>query len=249
MLSRFNPCALTTLRTSFLFRTRLTKAVFARFSPKLANDFLRKFSGVHIAHHGLQRSGTNYLNECLWRIGIPPLNSFDEDRDSPRHKHCRWYPEKSIVPSFLQEQYGNDYVVKSIFELNQAAGYPLDTVHVVIYKEKVKWIVSALNWGFRCNWFRDQGHGLEGIKELERDYDAYLSFWSSLEAESPGLVAIAQQESVSGDPIVLRQILSRVGIDVNTEKFDGKIDVVPQSPRGREAMFCEADIADRLMKE
>ena len=32
---------------------------------------------VPLMHHGLQRSGTNYVNACLRRIGATPINAFD----------------------------------------------------------------------------------------------------------------------------------------------------------------------------
>ena len=126
----------------------------ARFSPRMANRLILK-SGVSplVAHHGLQRSGTNYLNKCLTKLKIYSLNSFDEFRSSPRHKHFRWYPDKASIPSFLVDQYGNSCNADDLPQLNRVCRYPRFAKHLVVYKNKKEWLVSVLNFNYPLsNW-------------------------------------------------------------------------------------------------
>jgi hypothetical protein len=55
--------------------------LIAKFSPWAGNRLLLAGHAIpFVAHHGLQRSGTNYLNQCLLRLKVYPLNFFDEKK-------------------------------------------------------------------------------------------------------------------------------------------------------------------------
>ena len=93
--------------------------------------FLKSTTRNFVAHHGIQRSGTNDLNSCLQSLGIYPLNAFDPARNNPRHKHFRWQEDKStILP--MDERYQNNVTVPNIDRLNRRAGYPEGCRQIVI---------------------------------------------------------------------------------------------------------------------
>ena len=217
----------------------------AKFSPSVANILLRKTSGApYLAHHGLQRSGTNYLCQCLMQLNIYPLNAFDEVRSSPRHKHCRWYAEKESIPSFLLGQYGNSFNVDNISQLNSVCGYPPATSHLVVFKDKRDWLVSVLNWGMRCGWFAERESALESIPSLVRDYGCYLSFWSKLSINHSGSVALISPEEMFDNPFAFKARLESFGFKVGHLRFNGNLALVPQSPPGRKSYFVSSDLSE-----
>ena len=212
------------------------KIILKRINPKLANRFIqitKNLTGkIGLAHHGLQRSGTNYLNECLWRCGNPPLNSFDEIRHSPRHKHCRWYVEKNLIPSFLIDQYGNDFHIKDLDDLNKIANYSANTVHLVIKKELYSWLASIINWGVKCNWFTNKNNALDNLDQLILDYNNYYNFWHDLEKHYPRRVSVLSLEKFYDNSNLIIEEQIKLGIDVKNKDFNGKIDQVNMSPLG-----------------
>jgi len=227
----------------------IMRKILRRFSPSLVNRLLEKkvklFGGAAIAHHGIQRSGTNYLNECLWRCGCPPLNSFDEDRNSSKHKHFRWYPDKNAIPSFLRSQYGNSMVVSSVDEINKYA-YPENTVHVVIKKKKPAWLVSILNWGLFCKWFSGKDEALQSLHDMSVDYDKYYSFWEQMEIAHSDRVRVISFESFRDDFLVLTRILELLGVESHCGDFHGVLEEVPMSPKSRIKIITIDDVVGFL---
>lgn len=224
-----------------------TSKLVSRFSPWAANKMLYKSNHQLpcLAHHGLQRSGTNYLNQYLLRLKVYPLNSFDEKRSSPRHKHCRWYADKRKIPSFLSAQYGNDFIVNNLSELNGICGYPQSASHLVVYKEKRDWLVSILNWGWKCRWFTERGYALDAIRDLSSDYDSYISFWRNFSTNCPRSVHLLALNELLVNPSALPSILDSIGIKVKCD-FDGKFSEVPQSPQDRKMLFDSSDIPEEF---
>lgn len=229
---------------NLLFRA---SRLLSRFSPWAANELLCKSNHQLpcLAHHGLQRSGTNYLNQYLLRLKVYPLNSFDEKRSSPRHKHCRWYSDKRQIPSFLAAQYGNDFIVKNLTELNRICGYPSSAAHLVVYKEKRDWLVSILNWSWKCGWFAERRYALDAVRELSSDYDSYIAFWHHLSASYPRTVRLFTLNEVLANPSAMLSILDSIGIKVECN-FDGNFSELPQSPKDRKMLFDCSDIPEEF---
>ena len=174
-----------------------------------------------------------------------PLNSFDEKRSSPRHKHCRWYTDKRQIPSFLAAQYGNKFIVENLSELNGVCGYPSSASHLVVYKEKKEWLVSILNWGWKCGWFTERRYALDAIRELSSDYDAYISFWNHLSTGFPHSVRLFTINEILSSPSALPSILNLIGIKVKCD-FNGKFAELPQSPKDRKMLFDCSDIPEEF---
>jgi hypothetical protein len=219
----------------------------AKFSPWAGNRLLLTGHAIpFLAHHGLQRSVTNYLNQCLLRLKVYSLNVFDEKRSSPRHKHCRWYSDKGSTPPFLVEQYGNSHTANSLFQLNRACLYPSYTKHLVVCKQKKDWLVSILNWGWRCGWFSDESHATASLHELSTDYDCYLSFWRYLSLGHPDSVSLILLDDILCNPAALYSVLHSIGVEVKVEGFGAEIDAVPQSPANRSSRFDQSDMPASL---
>ena len=217
------------------------QALLKRLAPTLSNAIVRLW-GSRIVHHGIQRSGTNYLNQRLWRCALPPLNSFDERRNSPRHKHCRWYSEKSLIPEFLTAQCGNSFNVSDIDELNSVAGYPRTAVHLVVKKEKLSWLASIVNWGLSCHWFSSKEEALANLNVLENDYRAYYEFWSQMSRVSPTQIRVLKLEDLQENFDFLSQALDQLGLTFDCGEFKGVLSEVPMSPRGRAKIITKQDV-------
>lgn len=226
------------------------KILLKKINPKIANKLLlinKKFNKkVGLAHHGLQRSGTNYLNECLWRCGNAPLNSFDEPRHSPRHKHCRWYYKKNLIPSFIVKQYGNNYYVKSLNELNEIANYPTNTIHIIIKKEFYSWLASIINWGLKCEWFSDKDDAMNNLNQLMIDYNHYYDFWYDFQTRYPSEVSVLSLEKILEDFNIIIDDQKKLGLIVKHKNFNGYIPEVNMSPVNRNKLVSRADVIKKI---
>ena len=224
------------------------KNINASFSNKLLK-YIKIISGkVFLAHHGLQRSGTNYLNECLWLSGNSPINSFDEKRCSPRHKHCRWYPDKRLIPTYLKKHYGNNFYVNNIYELNKISEYPTNTTHLVIKKEIFSWLASICNWGLDCNWFKDKNAALNNLDELILDYRSYYYFWESLKKLNNERVFILSFEEISKNFNLVFNKKFKILLDFKLNEFNGNIKQVNMSHPNRRKEITRQDIIMKLKK-
>ena len=199
-----------------------------------------------IAHHGLQRSGTNFLNSCLTELGVFPVNSYDPERTHPSHKHFRWQHDKdSIIPA--APIYLNQLYVDNIDDLNRFAGYPDKCRHVVIKKDLVEWLTSILNWGIRVNWYNSKHEALESVYSAISDYQAYYSFWERMEVRHPEYVRVVCFSKLKNNPRIIIDVIKDLGLTPkNVNDFTGRFKVVPQSPDGRKSYVNIDDIRLKL---
>ena len=224
----------------------ILKNINSNFSNKFLKYTKSVTGKVFLAHHGIQRSGTNYLNECLWLCGNSPINSFDENRNSPRHKHCRWYANKNFIPSFLIKQYGNNFCVNSLDELNKIAEYPTNTIHLVIKKEIFSWLASISNWGLHCNWFKDKYSALNNLSELILDYKNYYSFWHKLEKLQNERVYVLSFEEINRDFNLVFNNKLKIFLGLKQNEFNGFIKKVNMSHPKRIKQITRQDIIKEL---
>lgn len=194
-----------------------------------------------LAHHGIQRSGTNFLLVCLQKYKIRVINRHDSERNEPGHKHFRWYQNKSLIPSEISNQYGNSIQVNNIDDLNKACNYPLDTRHVVIFKERSSSLASILNWGLRVNWFGSKDEAISAAERFLNDIDEYYKFWIDLSEAHPEFVQLISYDSVVKDSAVLNDALHSLGFEV--KQADLSVDEVSQSPKNRKVIITYDDIA------
>lgn len=179
----------------------------------------------------------------------PPINSFDEKRSSPRHKHCRWYAAKVAIPKFILSEYGNNFFVADLYDLNKIANYPQSTIHTVIKKEEYSWLASICNWGIACNWFGSDLDALENLPALQEDYKNYYHFWERMENLFPDKVVVLSLEAMLADFQYFTDRLSSFGFAPDCGGFVGKVRTVPQSPENREKSITRKDIEEALLSK
>lgn len=194
-----------------------------------------------LAHHGLQRNGTNYLLIRLKSKKIDVINELDPARNFPQHKHFRWYSSKKNIPKFIVKQYYNNLTVRSVDELNEVCGYPMDTVHIVVQKEIEDAIVSLANWGIRCNWFSNKKNAVENFQNLKADYVEYYKFWNELAKSEPSRVVVLELGRLQSETGYLFEALKRIGIERNCQEDNLEVIEVPQSPKNRKTLVSKED--------
>lgn len=221
-----------------IFKTRLYySASIARHGYKIKT----KRTGW-LAHHGIQRAGTNYLLKCLRLLHLDIINEFDPARNDPRHKHFRWYDNKDKIPQCLVKQYGNSLVASSIDQLNSICGYPSDTKHIVIKKGHNDAVVSLANWGLRCEWFSSKEEAIDSLYIISNDYHAYYDFWGRMQNDAPTKVVIVKFEELLDNAVVLKDALSVIGINVTGFPDNFVFDEVPMSPKERSRIISLDDL-------
>jgi hypothetical protein len=202
---------------------------------------------VPLMHHGLQRSGTNYVNACLRRIGATPINAFDPRRASPRHKHFRWQPDKRSIPPFLRSQYGNRMVAEDLAALERIARLPSGCRHLVVRREEIAWLASICSWGLACGWFASHADAIAAIPLLREDRRCYDVFWDAIAGASPASVAIVDADAVRRDLSRLPDALAKLAVPVRVPPaFRGEIDSVPHSPSGRDRRVSRDDVLEAM---
>ena len=193
-----------------------------------------------IAHHGIERSGTNFLRACLLYSGVKLINKFDPKEGSPGHKHFRWYKNKALIPDF-REEFKNNVIVENIESLNLLCSYPKNTKHIIIKKERNDAIVSLANFGIRNGWFKDNDEALNSLDFIAKDYDNYYDFWIDMSRKNSKNVQIIKYESLVESSETLRKALIELNIPIKKcfpDKFS--FQEVYHSPRNRK-VFLEHD--------
>lgn len=188
-----------------------------------------------IAHHGIQRSGTNYLCALLEQSGYFVLNSDGPRRDSPAHKHFRWQDDKSTI--VMDRSFSNALHASEIDELNRIANFPRGTKHVVLVKKPGSWLESAYRWG-RANGWMDEDADFLGDPSLAAawlaEWDAYYNKWLQLAEASPGQVLVVSYESLMSDrERVMSRIRQLTGTPALTAAVQESVKRVAHSPAGR----------------
>lgn len=229
----------------------ITQRVVYRLPSSIPNTFNLLLSRLRdssfIAHHGIQRSGTNYLRYCLKGCGFYPLNAHDPARTSPKHKHFRWYADKSLIPLFIEHQYGNNITADDVFQINKIASFPKDCRHIVVQKNEYDWLASISNWGLRCGWFDSKENAVNNLKQSQMDYTSYYGFWNEIASANPNRVVIIKLEKLQSDFNFFKEALEAIGFDCSAaSEFHGKVDEVPMSPKGRAKLVVREDVIDML---
>jgi hypothetical protein len=124
--------------------------------------------------YGLQRSGTNVINDFLEiNYGVKIVKNY-KDRLNPAHKHFRIYDNKELAPI----GFSNNHVVNSITDLDKLLNDKTHTnKYIVIFKTIYSWLPSIKKWAARCKWPNTN------TKFFLDDYFAFTDKWNSLAHE------------------------------------------------------------------
>lgn len=198
-----------------------------------------------VAHHGIERSGTNFIEKCLDELSLTPVNKYCPPENEANHKHFRWQPDKtSIIPfgSYKYSHYNNLYA-SNISELNKKARYPKNTRHLVVKKEFKTWMVSVLNYGMNVKWFNSKQDALDSIVILKKDYYCYYGYWELMAKKNSEFVVVVPYEDVSRSPHLFIQYIKKIGLSpVNEDSFTGVYKELVMSPKYRKSFFNEEDV-------
>ena len=204
-----------------------------------SKTFLKK---KYVAHHGLQRNGTNFLLYTLKRLNVSVINEYDKKRNKPNHKHFRWYPAKKNIPKQIYSEYYNSLNVENVHELNAICNFPSDTKHIVIYKDINPSLVSMLNWGIRVGWFASKQDALRSSYSFKLDYQLYYEFWNKLANQDPDYVQLLSFEKLIQSNYKIIDILKNLDIKFNMTDLDFSFKELPQSPSLRKKIIALSDI-------
>ena len=218
---------------------------FAKKKHKIKRFFKRK---NWIAHHGLERSGTNYFRACLLSLDIDVINNIDPQENNPKHKHFRWYDNKSLIPNF-RKQFFNNLTVKSIIDINNICGYPIDTRHLIIKKTTLGALTSLSNYAIRDGWIKNREDVIKNIPLILNDYKAYYDFWRKMSDMNPSKVQLIFYEDLIMSSTPLANALDKVGINPKL-KFPTKFifEEVYQSEKNRKNVFSSNEIYEIISK-
>lgn len=206
-----------------------------------------------VAHHGIQRSGTNYLCALLEQADYFVVNRVDPVRSAPSHKHCRWQDDKTTI--VMSSTFANDHRASSAEDVNRTAGFPSGTRHVVVFKNPAVWLESIYRWGLTHSWV-DSTDDFVGSAEFARawlrEWSHYYEKWSSIGENSPGSVLMIGYDDLQTDPVAtmsrVNQFLGRR--DAAVLPRGGRMPKVPHSGRrSRAADRPEVDPAFERMAD
>lgn len=136
---------------------------------KIFNFFKKK----KVIIRGIQRSGTNFLENLSHRLDLKVINKGDIPRNSPKHKHFRVQNDKTSI--FMDKQYLNEIYVDNIQDLNFLVLKEKRLKNILIIKDPINWILSINRWAKKCGWISKE-------KNLTDDFDLmskYLKEWDN----------------------------------------------------------------------
>lgn len=149
---------------------------------------------------GIQRSGTNFLSEVLLRGDYRVLNQADPPRNHPRHKHCRWFPDKSLIQ--MDPKYRNDLTAQTIHDVNALSRWPRDSRHLVLFRDPEDWLNAIFRWGLVSEWFASEAEFIETGKHLAfmAEWHAFYAQWQAFAAADPDQVLILRFQDLKRSP-------------------------------------------------
>jgi len=201
-----------------------------------------------IAHHGLERSGTNYFRACLLSLDIDVINKIDPQENNPKHKHFRWYKNKSLIPNF-RKQFFNNLTVRNIEDINNICGYPIDTRHFIIKKNPVTALTSLSNYAIRDGWITNKKDVIKNIPLIFMDYKAYYEFWEKISDMNPSKAQLISYEDLILSSTPLVNALEKVGINPKIKAPTQFIfEEVYQSKKNRKNVFTQNEITEIISK-
>lgn len=199
-----------------------------------------------IAHHGIERSGTNYLRAILIILKINLINQFDPAENHPTHKHFRWYNDKSLIPN-LKKSLINNYTANNIHDVNKICKYFPTTNHIVIRKKTISGVTSIANYFYNFKLLDDKNELKNNINIIYNDYIAYYDFWQKICEKNPSRVQIIFYEDLIKSSEVLINALKIIGINSNIN-IPKKINLgdIKESNINRNKNFSENQILEIL---
>ena len=185
----------------------------AKQRQKIKKLFVKK---NWIAHHGIERSGTNFLRAILIELKINLINQFDPAENHPSHKHFRWYRDKSLIPN-MKKSLLNDLTAENIYYINKICKFFFDTKHIVIKKKKLNAVTSIANYFLNQKILHKDENFKNNILSIQKDYVAYYDFWKQINEKDPDSVQIIFYEDIINSTDALVKALNILRIFPNID--------------------------------
>ena len=202
--------------------------------------------GRLVAIHGMERSGTNFLAQCLESLEICVVNKYVRGRENMAHKHHRWGYSAEEMPPFYLGSYQSRNIALNQTELNQKSGLPAETKHVIIKKERVEAVASFINFGIRGLHYKTKKEALNCVFDVAEDYRKFYDFWERLAATSRGIILVDYHDIVA-EPLRLISLLSDAGCTLTqhpTVSFT--FQSVNMSPKSRKRFVATHEVQEIL---
>ena len=156
---------------------------------------------MKLLHYGLQRSGTNFIETVLNKnYQVHFLNS-NASRSSPLQKHCRFYPQKELIP---EPQYANEIFVETFQQFQSLFPTPPD-YYLIISKDPYSWYLSYKNWADKCRWPAVAHHYIE-------EYNLFYGTFMELARQSERFLFIRYVDFLTNTDSALDQLESQLGL-------------------------------------
>lgn len=158
-------------------------------------------------HYGLQRSGTNFLEQCLkqnYRISFLNGNKDKWTRSSPLHKHFRLYNDKDIISD---NKYQNKLTVNDFEEFEQSIEVVPD-FYLIISKDPYSWLLSYKDWAKKCNYPDVHYHYIV-------EYNLFYGKWLEFSQKTERIVFIRYIDLIEDTNAVLNQVEARMKLKKN----------------------------------
>ncbi len=155
---------------------------------------MKEHIGTPVFVYGLQRTGTNYMEDLLEKNFADIYHANDGySRSLPTHKHFRLYDEKWIVP---QMKYLNNFYYKNFSDFDHHVSEISkvnDSIMIVMVKDPYAWYQSYLLHARR--------NGYVCYKKFVNqhfiiDYNRYYTKWLDFRDEAPDRVMVIRYEDL-----------------------------------------------------
>ena len=176
---------------------------------------------MNLLLYGLQRSGTNFLEEVLRRhYRVRFLNDY-EDRSSPLHKHFRLYREKHIIP---ESQYRNDLKIAGFADFERILGDTPNS-YLIISKDPYSWLLSYCQWAKKCHWPEVSHHYIA-------EYNLFHGKWLEFSRQTNKIVFIRYVDLLQNAARELSLLEATIGLKKRFGRrvLSSRVNKVAQSP-------------------
>jgi len=151
--------------------------------------------------YGLQRSGTNFLENLLKKNYYITILNENAERSSPGQKHFRLYDQKDIIP---RQHYYNDYQYNTFFEFEKSLT-DIPDGYLIISKDPYSWHLSYKNWAMRCNWPDVEHHYIQ-------EYNLFYRKWLDFSQTTDRISFIRYIDLLRMPDVELEKISIRIGL-------------------------------------
>ena len=175
--------------------------------------FFNFFSKEKIIIRGIQRSGTNFLENILSKLDIDVINKGNLPRNSPGHKHFRVQNDKLSI--FMDKQYLNDIYSENLKDLNFKSYKKKNIKNILILKDPVNWILSINRWAKKCNWIpinNDLRNDFELMTKYLKEWDYFHLKWFELSKDKELILILQWEDLLTNFDNNLKKIIDFVNI-------------------------------------